>query len=221
MNNIYLNLDDGVYDEVFVRDQYQFFQKVERGDLVVDLGCSKGYFYFKNKDKNIKYIGVDSSIDCINDFYLNLNNEKDVLVKNVFVINAFLDGRYNISDFKSIFHDTEAKKVSSITFNDLVSFVGRRIDFLKFDIEGYEKLFLEENYDLFKSRVRKFSGEIHFIAEAFPRQKVYKMLEKLKNDLDLEFKLYSVDGYDITNSFWDNIGYYTEIIINGYNQRLF
>jgi len=215
MNNIYLNLDDGVYDEVFVRDQYQFFQKVEKGDLVVDLGCSKGYFYFKNKDKNIKYIGVDSSIDCINDFYLNLNNEK-----SVFVLNAFLDDGYNVSDFKSIFHNTEPKKVSSITFSDLAFFIGQKIDFLKFDIEGYEKLFLEKNYDLFKSKVKKFSGEIHFLSEAFPRATAYRVLDKLKADKDLEFKLYSVDGVDITNSFWNNKDYYTEIIINGNNKFL-
>ena len=36
------------YDEIFVHEQYEKFVKIKENDLVLDLGCSKGYFYFKN-----------------------------------------------------------------------------------------------------------------------------------------------------------------------------
>jgi len=36
------------------------------------------------------------------------------------------------------------------------------------------------------------------------------------NDKNLVVKLFSIDGWDITNTFWNNPDYYTEIIISGF-----
>jgi hypothetical protein len=193
-----------------LHNQYELYQKIEENDFVVDLGCSKGYLYLKNKNKNITYLGIDASIDCINDFVSNLSNDDKPII-----MNAFLSDKLDVQNFKSIFHENAVQKVSSITFENLISLINKKIDFLKFDIEAYERLILNDNYNLFKKSVRKFSGEIHFLGDYFPRHEVYKTLERMKNDKDITFKLFSLDGVDITERFWDIKDYYNEIIING------
>jgi hypothetical protein len=107
----------------------------------------------------------------------------------------------------------------SITFPDFIKLIGRKIDFLKFDIEGYEKTFLDENYELFKSSVDRFTGEFHFCGGHFPRNHGYNVLRKIVNDKDLVVKLFSIDAYDITDTFWNNPDYYTEIIISGFVKK--
>ena len=213
--NGYINFDNNVYHEIFNINQYELFQKVENNDLVLDLGCSKGYFYFKNKNKNINYIGIDSSMECLQDFQLNLNNnDKPIL------FNFFLNDKLEIIKYKSIFHETHEHAVLTISFDSLIKLIDKKIDFLKFDIEGFEKLIFQNNYNLFKNKVYKFSGEFHFSTSVFSKSDVYEVLHKLYNDKDLIIKIYSVDGLDISNSFWDTSDYYTEIIINGYNKLL-
>ena len=93
------------------------------------------------------------------------------------------------------------------------------VDFLKFDIEGYEKTFLDENYELFKSSVDRFTGEFHFCGSHFPRNYGYDVLRKIVNDKDLVVKLFSIDAWDITDTFWNNPEYYTEIIISGFVKK--
>tara|TARA_Y100000401_G_C8311097_1_gene219754 strand:+ start:576 stop:1205 length:630 start_codon:yes stop_codon:yes gene_type:complete len=204
------NIHDSTYKEIFEINQYQQSVEVNDGDFVLDLGCSQGPFYFKNYDKDIVYVGVDASVNCINDFYNNLEGERQPLI-----INAFVSESLQVQDFSWSFYD-EHQKVSSITFPSLLKFLNRKIDFLKFDIESYEKTFLVTHYDLFKKNVKKFAGEIHFCGnDFFPRNEVYDMMDKLKNDASVNFKIYSIDGYDISEYFWGNRDYYTEVIING------
>jgi hypothetical protein len=78
------NFDPFTYKEIFEWNQYEKYVKVEKNDFVLDLGCSKGYFYFKNCGLDINYLGVDGSIDCIKDFIENLNqNESPKLINAV------------------------------------------------------------------------------------------------------------------------------------------
>lgn len=206
------NFDEHTYKEIYEWNQYEKFVQVENKEFVVDLGCSKGYFYFKHKDKNIDYLGIDGSTDCLNDFIRNLSKND-----NPKLLHTLIGDDKSIHIFKSMFHNNNLQKSLSITFNDLINIINKPIDFLKFDIEGYEKTFLDENYDIFKSKVNKFSGEIHFLGLNFPRKKVYEVLQKISTDNDLVIKLYSLDGIDITESFWANPDYYTEIILSGYS----
>jgi len=208
--NSFKNFNANTYTEIFVHNQYELFQKINKNDTVLDLGCSKGYLYFKNKYKNINYIGIDASIDCLNDFILNLSD-----FDNPILLNLFLSNKIDIISNTSMFHENKTQLVNSISFSNLIKLINKKIDFLKFDIEGYEYCFLDENYELFKKNVRKFSGEVHFCYDFFPRFSVYKVLQNLKNDPDISLKIYSVNGIDITDYFWTNPDFYTEIIING------
>jgi SAM-dependent methyltransferase len=204
--------DSFTYKEIFEWNQYEKYVKVEKNDFVLDLGCSKGYFYFKNCHLDINYLGVDGSIDCIKDFIENLNkNESPKL------INAVLSKNKEVIEFPSMFHQNKINTVISTTFPDLIAMLNRKIDFMKFDIEGYEKYFLFENLDLFKKYIKKFTGEFHFNSNISTRQQAVSILNNLRNDKQISLKLFSIDGVDITESFWNDTNYYTEIIISGYN----
>ena len=205
------NLDSFTYREIFEWNQYEKYVGVEENDLVLDFGCSKGYFFLKHKEKNIKYIGIDGSLDCLSDFIENLNGDEQPTL-----IHALIGDSKSVQTFASMFHNNKLQRSMSMTFSDVIKLINRPIDFLKFDIEGYEKIFLDTDYNLFKSNVRKFSGEFHFCGNHFPRNHGYEVLKKIIIDPDLSVKLFSIDGIDITDYFWTNPDFYTEIIISGF-----
>jgi autotransporter strand-loop-strand O-heptosyltransferase len=216
--HMYPKFDEFAYKEIFEWNQYEKFVTVDKNDTVLDLGCSKGYFYFKHKDKNINYIGIDGSTDCLNDFIYNLGNDTSPKL-----LHSLIDSNRSVHTFASMFHNNSLQKSLSITFGDVINIINRKIDFLKFDIEGYEKCIFDENYDLFKSSVFKFSGEFHFLGEKLSRKNAYEIIKKMQLDSDINIKLFSIDGVDITESFWSNPDFYTEIIVSGYvdkNQKL-
>jgi len=205
------NLDSFTYKEIFEWNQYEKYVGVEQNDLVLDFGCSKGYFFLKHKGKNIKYIGIDGSLDCLSDFIENLNGDEQPTL-----IHALIGDNKSVQTFASMFHNNKLQRSMSMTFSDIIKLINRPIDFLKFDIEGYEKIFLDTDYNLFKSNIRKFSGEFHFCGNHFPRNHGYEVLKKIIIDPDMSVKLFSIDGIDITDYFWTNPDFYTEIIISGF-----
>jgi len=202
--------DEQVYKEIFIFNQYTNTIDIEENDLVLDLGCSKGYLYFKcvEQNKNVDYIGVDASISNIQDFINNLTPGL-----NPVLLNLAIDDSPKVLDFQCMFHPKK-DLVPTITFPNLLKLINRRIDFFKFDIEGDEK-YIFQDYNLFKSRICKFAGEIHFRSPLFPREEVYDFLNKIKEDPLIDFDIFSLDSINITENYWSNRDYYDEILING------
>jgi SAM-dependent methyltransferase len=205
------NFDQNVYQEIFEFNQYEKLIQIEQNDLVLDLGCSKGYLYFKTiqENKQVDYIGLDASIFCLQDFIENLEQDHNLLL-----LNLAIDKDIKTIDCYCMFHDGQHQLVQTITFKNLINLISSKIDFLKFDIEGYEK-YIFEDLDFFKNNIHKFAGELHFNSNIFPRHEVYNFLDNLRQDLDIEFNLFSLDAFDITNLYWDQKDRFTEIIING------
>lgn len=204
--------DPRTYEEIFTYNTYEHFCSVDVGDTVLDLGCSKGFFYFKHSGKNIKYYGVDASPECIRDFYAILE-EKD----NPIIINAMVDNERAVRLMKPFFHETEEKLVSTMSFNNLMQLMPEKVNFLKFDIEGGEKSFLadDKGYETFKKKVEKFSGEIHMLGGCISRQEAYDIIKKVQNDPDIYCKIHSCDGADIDFYFWSNPDRYHQVILSG------
>jgi autotransporter strand-loop-strand O-heptosyltransferase len=184
---------------------YEKVYPIEKGDVVLDLGCSKGFFYHLNKDKISYYLGVDGDIFSLSEFIQSLGNDNKPEI-----LNALVDSNNHIQNYPSYFYPESKKSNAAITvtFNQLLTYV-HKVDFLKVDIEGYE-VEVFKDLDLFKRHVKKFAGELHIKLPG-----VLDILKRLKEDKDISFHLYSVDLIDITEYFWNNIDYYNEILING------
>jgi len=200
------------FEEIFDYNTYEHFCEVEEGDSVLDLGCSKGFFYFKHKNKKINYYGVDASPECLKDFYSILKPQD-----NPVLINAMVDGDKTVKLMKPFFHDTEEKMVSTLSFPNLMKLMPGKINFLKFDIEGGEKEIFEneEGYRTFKEKVEKFSGEIHLKGGSISSQQALDIVKKLQNDPDIYVKIFSCDGFHIDFYFWSNPLRYNQIIVSG------
>ena len=214
----------GSFTEVIERDIYQRYVSVEDGDYVVDLGCSLGHFYFKNKHKNIKYVGIECVKKSLGKFSSLLTDSDN----NLTLINKHVSQEEKgIVEVKNNYfckgEDTESEAIS---FKEILKLDNRKIDFLKFDIENAEVEFLddEETYELFVKNVSKFSGELHGLDGETGRYIVnqggaIKVLRKLKEDKRIDLEIHSIDGVRITHSFWDEAKedkhtHYNEIIIS-------
>ena len=218
---------EGTFNEVYLRDTYQKHFAVEKGDYVVDLGCSMGIFYFKNKHKNIDYVGIEAARKNLGKFSSLLTNDKNITLMNRVVI----ENETGIVKMgKNDFDDGKETEAEAISFKEIFKLRDRKIDFLKFDVEGAEMELLDndESYELFVKNVSKFSGELHAVGGnakyiSTPKSETsrsLKILKKLKDDKRVDFRISSIDGTDITNRFWKGVEgerhtFYSEVIVSG------
>lgn len=195
----------GIIEKEMTNHCYEKAYPVENGDSVLDIGCSKGFFYHLNKDKISYYLGVDGDMFSLSEFIQSLGNDNKPKI-----LNALIGSDNHIQNCQSYFYPESKKSNASltVTFSQLLTYVNK-VDFLKVDIEGYE-VEVFKDLELFKRHVKKFAGELHMKLPG-----VLDMLRRLKQDMDISFRLYSVDLIDITEYFWNNVDYYNEILING------
>jgi len=207
----------GSFREVVDKNVYQRHVSVEDGDYVVDLGCSLGHLYFLNKHKNIKYVGLDCVKKNLGKFSSLLTADDDVVLMNKHVSQKE-KGIVKIEN--NDFCHGEDTESEAISFKEILKLNNRKIDFLKFDIENAEVEFLhdDETYELLVENISKFSGELHFAGGASVL--AMTVLKKLKNDKRVSLNIHSIDGVNITESFWygakeNKHNYYNEVIISG------
>ena len=156
--------------EIFEKDTYQRFFKVDHGDTVVDIGASVGPFATKIADR------LPGRVICVEPDTRSIPTLKSNLDKLDFkttVVNRALtdvDGPTQIrglidpnSDLMWSYEVDSRSDVEGITFKTLVEENNiSRIDFLKIDCEGNEyDVFNDENLDWIKKNVRKIAGEWH------------------------------------------------------------
>lgn len=214
-----------VYQEVIERNVYQIFYQVEKGDYVVDLGSSRGPFYHVNRGKDIEYLGVEAFQDNIDALLSSLTEEERPKVR---VLNKFFKENSNkeriiIKEGSEVSNFTELKnvEVDCVDFEGIIKeSKGRKIDFLKFDIEGEEIKMFDKSYELILSNVRKMSGEVHSLK--YKESGAIKLIKKLRDDPRVELGISSINGVDITESFWakcegDRHTFYTEVIVSSKN----
>lgn len=205
-----------VEEEIFKEDVYQKFFKVEKGDIVFDVGASVGPFVYHIKNKKPKKVYCFEPHPSL--FRTLVKNVED---NNVECINKAILGKDGHAATTGLFNpvsndmcDKENKRlVPSVTFKTFIKDANiDRIDFLKTDCEGAEyDIFTDDNLSWIKSNVKKISGEWHLIGK--------EQKDKFRHFRDTylkEFKnhqVYSLDNVDIKHSLWSDwfIEYYNLI----------
>jgi len=195
--------------ETFVDRIYEKCFTVEEGDVVFDIGASIGIFTYSILDKHPKHVF------CFEPSY----SEFKTLVYNtrhapVTCINKAISGHVGKFDGEFVFDD-QGESTYCTTFKQVIEDYNiGRIDFLKMDCEGGEyDIFTLENKPWILSNMKKIAGEWH-LSNLLLKQKFKKFRDEYLHDVN--FKVYSLDGVDITAGVWSEefLAYYTEIIIH-------
>ncbi len=157
----YKHSDILVYDQVFIEEQYKIVLNIlsqynTSVFNIIDAGSNVGYtsLYFAKYLTNVKIIAIEPSPENVAILKKNieLNNlENFITIKEMALSNDSTKKFENSQDYrdKSDWSNTTIEdcngKINSITINEIIlNEKWKYIDFLKIDIEGYEK-------ELFKS----------------------------------------------------------------------
>lgn len=206
--------------EVFGKRIYDRFVKVEKGDVVVDLGASVGPFA-------VSILGYEPKMICCVEPHSQLfktlvsnlqraNPPMPVHMDNIAIADRNGEfATYGLFDKESKESLSKMNIVNGITFESYLSMHNiTRIDYLKCDCEGGEyDIFRADNVDWILANVKKISGEWH-LSNAEMKEKFRRFrdtyLTRFKN-----FRVYANNDVDITADVWKDqfITYYNEILI--------
>jgi FkbM family methyltransferase len=180
------------YKEIFIDKIYLSDKvKVDKGDLVVDIGSNYGFFASQAKQMGAKQIICYEPSNRLQE-YLRFNLKND----NTTIIQCGVSGNDSISKFKEDFissasggisQNEEGYDVQIIGINRLIDSVAENIDFLKIDCEGQEIEIFNNILSNKISKVKKLVVEYH---EDKTEQLISKKLlsenfiiEKIKNKI--------------------------------------
>ena len=209
---------DIVATEIFKDNVYQKLFKVEKDDVVVDIGASVGPFAWSLKQQKPKQIFC---IEPHKQLYQTLTN--NLACFDATCINKAIGSVDGIEEQKGLFNETltatcddaNLQTVDSIKFSTFVNTNSiQKIDFLKIDCEGGEyDVFNEENFEWIKTNIKKIAGEWHLSNEEL-KIKFRKFRDLYLNHFD-NYALYSMDGVDIKPFLWSDwfIEYYGTIVV--------
>ena len=197
-----------IINEIYGQNIYEKHFKVEKGDIVLDVGASHGPFTYSILHKEPKHVY------CIEPSQV----EFPVLVKNtigfpVTPINKGLSDTNETQLSDKIFGGTNM--MEGITFSKLVELYSlTKIDFIKTDCEGGEYcIFNEKNFNYIKYNVKKIVGEWHLSTPEL-KSKFRKFRDKYLSSFT-NYEVFSIDDVNIKWDLWNEhfIEYYDEVII--------
>ena len=199
------DLNQIISNEIFRDKIYEKFQKVEHGDIVLDIGSNVGAFTYSVLDsKPAKVICVEPSNSLIHTLAKNVQNKGvDVITENS-AIKSFTNTSVEIG-VGDVIYKNVGTQIRSISFIDLLKKYNLSwIDFMKVDCEfGEYDIFTEENYEFIKSRIGHISGEWHVWGLPNVLEKFQKFRDTyLTNEVD--FKVFDRNDNDITTAIFDN-----------------
>lgn len=201
-----------IYDVQQVANEVQHYQtyfKVEKGDVVVDIGSHVGMFL---RD----FLDVASVIVAVEPDPLFIKELEKIECDNLRIIEAGIGEYTGTSLIKS---DGSANVVGSgdteiklIDFKELLNQANlQRIDFLKIDCEGGEYSILTEEYlPWIKENVKYIAGELHIHSPEQIAQ--VPLIVELFEKYGFKYKFTTVDRVFLsTEQLLSNLDYYNEV----------
>ena len=206
----YDGFKETVEKEIFIDKIYERMFEVEEGDIVFDIGASLGPFTYSILDKNPSQVfAFEPSYEEFKTLVLNTRHG------NVTHINKGISDIIGEFNFTDVFDKSGNHKLYSTTFNKVIKDYNiTKIDFLKTDCEAGEyDIFTIENLFWIKTNVKKISGEWHLSTPELKEK--FRIFRDVYLRVFPNFRIFSLDGVDITWSIWndDFIPYYKEIMI--------
>jgi FkbM family methyltransferase len=152
-----------LYHEFFIRNDYDWWYKVQPNDVVVDIGACNGMFTCHALDNGAKKVySIEGNSKLIKTVIHNasphiINKKESPLVPINCVIGN--DPMYA----RNIFGEGYDKAVPIRSFKDIIKeYDITHIDYLKIDAEGAEyDILSEENLEFIKNNVKHIAVEIH------------------------------------------------------------
>ena len=194
------NTDEIVYD-------YQKLFKVEKDDIVVDIGANIGAFTYNILDNNPKRIFcLEPSEELFSTLLKNTNNDNSVIC-----INKGISNKDGIDILPGNLSYGETLKFKTFIDNYNIS----KIDFLKVDCEGGEyDIFNDENFIWIKENVKKIVCEFRLSTDEY-KNKFKKFRDTYLKEFESNCKIFSMDEVDIKWDLWNDhfIEFYGQIMI--------
>jgi len=151
------------YNEFWVYKDYEWWYKVQPGDVVVDLGACIGMMSADSLDKGASKVYMvegnrhllKTAIKNVSEYMMNEPDPK------VYPINAIIGSSEGV--YITVEDETTEDEIDKMSFKELIdTYDIDKIDFLKVDIEGAEyDVFTEENLEYMMNNVKHIAIEIH------------------------------------------------------------
>jgi FkbM family methyltransferase len=171
------NIDSSSLHDVFIKKHYDLELKVEKGDVVVDIGSNIGAFIYNAIYKSAsKIYSCEPSVYCfdiLEDLFkffpqVQLNNaaiSDKTMMKSLIMLDETNASNF-LSDNNNITWHDKNKQTQQIQGYCFLDFIKKNnidyIDFLKCDCEGGEHyIFTEENAEYISKKIDKIVLEYH------------------------------------------------------------
>lgn len=209
IQNNYNHLKNIAIQEIEVDNIYEKYFKIEKGDVVVDIGAHVGIFTKKALNAGA------SRVVAIEPDPLFIKELDEIKSDKLQVFELAISAKDGKSTIVSNGNPNEIGKgdviISTTTFKKFCKATSLlKIDFLKLDCEGGEyDIFTKENMEWLSNNVKNIVGELHIHTE---EQKAYipYMLMLIKQ-AGFNLVITSVDGF-IVQDVTKHLNYYKEVL---------
>ena len=184
--------------EFIDHSQYEKYNTVKKGDVVLDIGSSIGPFLYTIQNRNVsKVIAVEPLTAYHQTLHKNAGDLPLTLYKNAIGDNDNNDLELEWSSYK--------ENVKTISFDTIIKENNlTHIDFFKIDCEGGEYSIFNETYiDWIKENISYISGEFHLNTPEMTKSFI-KMYELLK-EKGFNFIIEDVIGNPIDSFFQEDL----------------
>ena len=197
-------------------DEYTLYEekyKINKDDVVLDIGSSCGPFVYKIQDR-VKHIYAIEPNSMLTGALKENSNSNVTIIEKAFGKDGSIvlqEHENDALDGLGDPYEIESVSLRSIIKNNNIDY----IDFLKIDCESAEYYIFEESVDYIKEKVRYISGEMHLhndeLKEKF-RDFYFNFLPHMEN---YTFSVF--DGLEVTedfkNNFEETLNLYSQILV--------